>query len=97
MVDDNAETPDTMEVVYEYPNRLLLTWTLHPNGRPGYDHMGSCVIFQGTQATLVTNYTKHELWVKGKKEEDFHAPRRRPSPTRPATSASSWTRSSRAS
>jgi predicted dehydrogenase len=74
MVDDNAETPDTMEAVYEFPNQVLLTWTLHPNGRPGYEHMGSCVIFQGSQATLVTNYTKHELWVKGKKEENFARP-----------------------
>jgi predicted dehydrogenase len=74
MVDDNGETPDTMEVVYEFPNRLLLTWTLHPYGRPGYDHMGSCVIFQGSQATLVTNYSRHELWVKGKREENFQRP-----------------------
>ncbi len=36
--------------------------------------MGSCVIFQGSQATLVTNYSKHELWVKGKKEENFARP-----------------------
>jgi predicted dehydrogenase len=73
LADDNAETPDTMEVVYEYPG-LVLSWTLHPKGRPGYDHMGSCVIFEGTEATLVTNYTKHELWVKGKKEENFQPP-----------------------
>jgi len=74
MVEDNAETPDTMEVVCEFPNRLLLTWTLHPYGRPGYEHMGSCVIFQGSQATLVTNYTRHEIWVKNKKEENFKRP-----------------------
>jgi predicted dehydrogenase len=78
MADDNAETPDVMEVVYEYPG-VLLTWTLHPKGRPGYDHMGSCVIFEGTEATLVTNYTQHEVWVKGKKVEDF----KRPDPTIP--------------
>lgn len=70
---DNAETPDTQEVVYEYPG-LVLTWTLHPKGRPGYDHMGSNVIFEGTAATLVTNYTKHELWVNGKLEENFTPP-----------------------
>jgi len=73
-VDDNAETPDIMEVVCEYPNQLLLSWTLHPHNRPGYDHMGSCVIFQGSQATLVTNYSKHEIWIKGKKEENFQRP-----------------------
>ncbi len=36
--------------------------------------MGSCVIFQGSEATLVTNYNRHELWVKGKKEENFQRP-----------------------
>jgi len=74
MADDNAETPDTMEVVYQYPNELLLTWTLHPNGRPGYDHMGPCVIFEGANATLVTNYSKHEVWAKGKLVPDFPHP-----------------------
>lgn len=73
IVDDNAETPDSLEVVYEYPG-LLLTWTLHPNGRPGYDHLGSYVAFEGTAGTLVTTYTKHELWVNGKQEENFTRP-----------------------
>lgn len=73
LTDDNAETPETMEVLYEYPG-LVLTWTLHPKGRPGYEHMGSSVIFEGTDATLVTNYRSHELWVNGKKEENFTRP-----------------------
>ncbi len=73
LADDNAETPDVLEVLYEYPG-VVLTWTLHPRGRPGYDHMGSCVIFEGTEATLVTNYTEHEVWVKGKKLENFTPP-----------------------
>ena len=73
LTDDNAETPETMEVLYEYPG-VVLTWTLHPRGRPGYEHMGSSVIFEGTDATLVTNYRSHELWVKGKKEENFTRP-----------------------
>jgi predicted dehydrogenase len=73
LADDNAETPDVLEVLYEYPG-IVLTWTLHPNGRPGYDHMGSCVIFEGTNATLVTNYTDHEVWANGKKVENFERP-----------------------
>jgi hypothetical protein len=32
------------------------------------------VIFEGADATLVTNYTEHEVWVKGKKVEDFKRP-----------------------
>jgi predicted dehydrogenase len=70
---DNAETPDTLEVLYEYPN-LVLTWTLHPRGRSGYDHMGSSVIFEGSDATLVANYSRHELWVKGKQQAEFTPP-----------------------
>ena len=73
LVDDNAETPDTFEALYEFPN-LVLTWTLHPRGRPGYEHMGSCVIFEGTEATLVTNYTTHEIWARRNKVESFTRP-----------------------
>lgn len=73
LVDDNAETPDTLEVLYEYPD-LVLSWTLHPKGRPGYEHMGSCVIFEGTEATLVTNYNRNEIWAKGKLAPDFPRP-----------------------
>lgn len=73
LAQDNAETPDVLEVLYEYPG-LVLTWTLHPKGRPGYDHMGSSVIFEGTDATLVANYSRHEVWVKGRKDENFPKP-----------------------
>ena len=73
-VDDNAETPDTLEVLCQYPKNLILTWTLHPNGRPGFDHMGSSVIFEGSAATLVTNYNKFEVYVKGALAKDFQAP-----------------------
>jgi hypothetical protein len=74
LADDNAETPDTMEALFEYPKNLILTWTLHPKGRPGYDHMGSSVIFEGSDATLVSNYNRHELYVAGKKQDDFKRP-----------------------
>lgn len=73
LAQDNAETPDVLELLYEYPG-LVLTWTLHPKGRPGYDHMGSCVIFEGTEATLVANYSRYEVWVKGKRDDDFPKP-----------------------
>ncbi|HJZ97162.1 MAG TPA: Gfo/Idh/MocA family oxidoreductase [Candidatus Solibacter sp.] len=72
-VDDMAETPDMIEVVCQYPN-LLLTWTVHPNGRPGFDHMGSSVIFEGSAATLVCNYNRFEVYVKGRRDEAFKPP-----------------------
>jgi len=72
-VQDPGETPDTLEVLCEYPD-LILTWTLHPNGRPGFDAMGSSVIFEGSAATMVVNYNRYEVYVKGKKQEDFRPP-----------------------
>jgi predicted dehydrogenase len=72
-VSDLAETPDTLEVVCEYPG-LILTWTLHPQGRPGFPAMGNSVIFQGSKATLVVNYDRYEVYVKGKKDEAFQPP-----------------------
>lgn len=71
---DNAETPDVFEAVFEFSGPVLLTWTQHPQGRPGFEHLGSCVIFEGTEATLATNYSKHEVWVKGKPAPDFPRP-----------------------
>lgn len=71
---DNAETPDVFEAVFEYPGQIVLSWTLHPRGRPGFEHMGSSVIFEGSEATLVSNYSRHEVWVKGKLAPDFPRP-----------------------
>jgi predicted dehydrogenase len=72
-VSDLAETPDTLEVVCEFPN-LILTWTLHPQGRPGFPAMGNSVIFQGSKATMVVNYNRYEVYVKGKRDEAFQPP-----------------------
>lgn len=47
---------------------------VNPYGRPGFDHMGSSVIFLGSEATLVANYHTYEVYVKGKKEDQFQPP-----------------------
>ncbi len=70
---DNTETPDCLEVLYEYPG-LTMNWTLNPVV-PAFQHMGGIgCIFYGTEATLVTNYSQREVWVKGKKVDDFPTP-----------------------
>jgi predicted dehydrogenase len=71
---DATETPDNVEAVLEYPN-MLLTFSFRPTPLPGFEHMGhiGCV-FEGTQASLVTNYTAHEVWAAGKKAVDFPIP-----------------------
>jgi len=75
-VKDATETPDVMEAVLEFPE-LTLVFTFHPNPLPGFEHMGhiGCV-FQGTEATLVTNYSRHEILVDGQAVPDFPRPAR---------------------
>jgi predicted dehydrogenase len=73
-IEDNTETPDTLDLLYEFPN-MDLTWTLNPMAFPGYEPMGGIgCLFQGTEATLVTNYQTHELYIKGKKVPEFKRP-----------------------
>ncbi len=73
-VTDETETPDTLEAVLEYPN-LLVSFSLRPSPPTGFTHMGGIgCIFEGSEATLVTNYGKHEVWVKGQRADDFPRP-----------------------
>jgi predicted dehydrogenase len=73
-LNDETETPDTLEALLEYPN-LLLMFSFRPTPLPGFEHMGhiGCV-FEGTEGSLVTNYTDHEVWLGGKKVADFPRP-----------------------
>jgi predicted dehydrogenase len=76
---DNTETPDTLDLLYQFPN-LDLTWSLNPTPLPGFESLGGIgCVFQGTEASLAVNYMQHELYVKGKKVTEFQ----RPAPTIP--------------
>jgi predicted dehydrogenase len=71
---DATEAPDTVEAVLDYPD-LLFTFSLRPTPMPGFEHMGHIgCLFEGTEASLVTSYEKHEVWVKGKRVDDFPRP-----------------------
>jgi predicted dehydrogenase len=71
---DPTETPDTLEAVLDYPD-LMFRFSFRPGPLPGFAHMGDIgCLFEGTEASLVTNYQNHEVWVKGKKVEDFPRP-----------------------
>jgi predicted dehydrogenase len=73
-VNDETETPDMLHAVLEYPG-LVLTFGFQPTPPPGFDHMGHIgCMFEGTDATVVTNYQRHEVWVKGKVAPDFPRP-----------------------
>ena len=76
---DETETPDAVEAVLEYPS-LLVTFSLRPTPLPGFEHLGHIgCLFQGSEAWLAANYETNEVWVKGKKVDDFP----RPAPTIP--------------
>jgi predicted dehydrogenase len=71
---DPTETPDTLEAVLDYPN-LIFRFSFRPAPLPGFAHMGDIgCLFEGTEASLVANYQSHEIWVKGKKVDDFPRP-----------------------
>jgi predicted dehydrogenase len=74
--DDNAETPNFLEVQYAFPG-VEMVWSLNPVGPPGMEdwHIGAA--FQGMDGTIVTNYGEHRLYRKGKLVMDFE----RPAPT----------------
>jgi predicted dehydrogenase len=74
ILNDITETPDTMEALLEFPD-LLLSFSMRPRPLTGFEHMGGIgCVFEGTEATLVTNYSQHEVWVKGKRVDDFPRP-----------------------
>lgn len=78
LTDDNAETPNYLEVQYEFPG-LNLVWSLNPQGPPGLENWSIGAAFQGSEGTLITNYSEHKLFVKGKEVTGFQ----RPEPTIP--------------
>jgi predicted dehydrogenase len=71
---DTTETADTQEAILEFPN-VLYIFSFRPSPLTGFEHMGhiGCV-FEGTDASLVTNYETHEVWSRGKKVQDFPRP-----------------------
>jgi predicted dehydrogenase len=71
---DTTECPDSMEVTMEFPG-LLYQFSLRPTALPGFEHMGNIgCLFEGADASLVANYTRLEVWSKGKRIDDFPAP-----------------------
>lgn len=71
---DETETADMLEAVLEFPG-VLYQFSFRPTPLTGFEHMGhiGCV-FEGTEASLVTNYEEHEVWSRGKRIDDFPRP-----------------------
>lgn len=74
LADDNAETPNYLDVQYEFPNNLNMVWMLNTQGPPALENWPIGAAFQGTEATLMTNYTEHKVFQKGKEIVDFKRP-----------------------
>jgi predicted dehydrogenase len=61
---DNAETPDTMEVVYEYQkgdDGFLMVWSQTDANTHGLEDLPQGIMFQGTEATLVATYDTYKI------------------------------------
>ena len=58
---DNRDTPDTMEVTYEYPNGMLVTYeTREANSQSMFKH-GYGILFHGTEGTLFVDRAGYQL------------------------------------
>ncbi|MBL8825279.1 MAG: Gfo/Idh/MocA family oxidoreductase [Planctomycetia bacterium] len=52
VIKDNREIPDTLEVVYQYPDTLVTFTQVNANGAPGTSQPGADIEFRGTKGTL---------------------------------------------
>jgi predicted dehydrogenase len=58
---DNRETPDTLQVTYEYPNGMIATYeNRETNGQSMFNH-GYGILFHGTEGTLFVDRSGYQL------------------------------------
>jgi predicted dehydrogenase len=71
---DNAEVPDTLDVAYEYQkgdHKFLMVWSQTDANAHGLENQGLGIMFQGTDATLVSDYKTYRIVAeKGRKIEE---------------------------
>ena len=66
---DNAETPDTLEVVYHYAKGdkgFDLVWSQSDSSSHGFEGRTQGILFQGTEASLVCDYNTFEIFPERK-------------------------------
>jgi predicted dehydrogenase len=65
VTDDNAETPDTLEVVYRYRTKagdpFLLVWSQSDQNEHGPGEGGLGVAFHGSKGTLQADYNRYRI------------------------------------
>ncbi|MHC5539884.1 Gfo/Idh/MocA family protein [Singulisphaera rosea] len=63
-LDDNAEVPDTLEVLYHYakgPKGFDMVWSQTDANAHGLEGQTQGIMFQGTEATLVAGYNAYKI------------------------------------
>ncbi len=80
VIQDIAETPDTHEAVFDFPN-LTMTWSQMEACSYGYELRGGSemrrrlgIMFHGTNGTLVADYNQLEIFPEGDRMQDFELP-----------------------
>jgi predicted dehydrogenase len=74
---DNAETPDTLEVVYHYANGdkgFDMVWSQTDASSHGFEGRKLGILFQGTEATLVADYNTFQLYAENGAKIDLPPP-----------------------
>lgn len=69
---DNAETPDTLEILYHYGKGFDMIWSQVDASKHGFEGKGLGIMFQGVKATLVADYGGFEIF--GESDEKIPLP-----------------------
>lgn len=72
--EDSGETPNFLDVLYEFPNEPNMSWHILPRGIPGFDTFDRGCVFQCAEATVFVRYESYEVYVKGRRVPDFQPP-----------------------
>ena len=72
-IDDNCETPDTLEVAYHFANGFDLVWSNTQANSHGIDNKGMGIEFQGTRGTLICDYSTFQIIPEGKETIELPA------------------------
>ncbi len=73
VLDDNAETPDTLEVLYHYAQGnggkgFDMIWSQTDANSHGFEGRGLGIEFQGTEGTLVADYGSFKIYPEGNRK-----------------------------
>jgi predicted dehydrogenase len=77
ILDDNAETPDTLEVAYHYDEGFDLVWSHQETNARGFEGRPAGIAFYGTRGTLHGHYNDYAI-VAEKGEEIVEPPKTLP-------------------